>query len=585
MKNEIRPSKIVMTFGPGSIIDMPNRESYIVMGPDFWIDDEIIRDDRLARKLNVNHFGTPITTWNEENKIKLGFAIRDFPYTRICLECGKLTSYFYCDDCKKPEEKKGPKTMPPRLVAVCKNGHIQDFPWRKWIIAKAKCQCKEPDLYLTGDTIEADESDLHLVCKSCNRSSSLQGALGPIGFDCDGKRPWLGDTEECQEKLWGLMRGASNVFFPVLESSLSVPPYSNKIIQRHAQAARTNWLNNKIIDYIKANVELQKYIEKGIYTEEQLVRAFDEIFGKSSVNIKGDEWDRFLDDNLHYTNYDYFQAEKLDLKESPLKNWFDRIVLVKKLREVVAISGFTRIEPYNPEESNGPRIQNLRMSDDIWHEFLDKNRKKIKPIINENNDRDWLPGVELFGEGIFFKFKDEAIRLWEKEPTIKKRCEEIISQPNRPFKREGLDTTDIRTVLVHTFSHLLIRQITLDCGYSMTSLRERLYVEKNKNLDMCGTLIYTASSDSEGTLGGLIAQAKDSDILNRHIQAMISSLSICSQDPLCGSHSPSDTKKPWGAACHSCTHLPETSCEGLQNKLLDRFALAGNEEIMGYFHE
>ncbi len=102
-------------------------------------------------------------------------------------------------------------------------------------------------------------------------------------------------------------------------------------------------------------------------------------------------------------------------------------------------------------------------------------------------------------------------------------------------------------------------------------------------LDMCGVLIYTASSDSEGTLGGLVAQAKDNKILQYHIQSMLERLNVCSQDPLCGAHDPNETRNPWGASCHSCSQLPETSCEGLQNKLLDRFTLIDSGDLKGYF--
>ena len=148
-----------------------------------------------------------------------------------------------------------------------------------------------------------------------------------------------------------------------------------------------------------------------------------------------------------------------------------------------------------------------------------------------------------------------------------------------------MDTEDPRIILVHTFAHNFIRQLSLACGYPIPSLRERIYVGKSSGRDMCGVLIYTASVDSEGTLGGLVSQAKDTDRLFDHISNMLKTVKICSQDPLCGAHEASVTKNAWGAACHSCTHLPETSCEGLQNKLLDRFALVGNDKIKGYFEQ
>lgn len=575
--NEMRASKLIMTFGPGSIVDLPDRESYIVMGPDFWKSHEVIREDRLANKLNIDHFGSPQKKWERGSKFPFGIAVRDFPFKRVCPECGKLSYDPYCKDCKKSGESKGPKTMPPRLVAACKDGHIQDFPWRWW--CGCKCKFKDSRLFLLGESVDSDGSDLKVVCKNCSKEKNLTGALGDLKIECNGERPWLGDKETCLNNLYGLMRGASNVFFPVIESSLSIPPYStviHKDIEKHTAAAKTNWTNNNIKGYIGNNDELKKYIKDGRYTEDELVRAFNEKFGiKTSINIKGEEWDRLIHDAKYRPNED-FQTRKIDIKGSHLEKWFDRIVQVTRLREVVTIKGFTRIEP--PDA--GTKIQELRM--EKWVEFLDSH-PDISPNLDGESARNWLPGVELFGEGIFFKFKESKINIWNEDLVNNKRCKDILLQPKKPFNREGSDMNDNRLILVHTFAHQFIREISLSCGYSMASLRERLYVQKSNERDMCGVLIYTASSDSEGTLGGLVAQAKDSNTLYNHIQTMIESIRMCSQDPLCGAHEPNETKNSWGASCHSCSQLPETSCEGLQNKLLDRFTLINNGDLKGYF--
>ncbi|WXG42387.1 MAG: DrmB family protein [Candidatus Freyarchaeum deiterrae] len=576
----MRPSKLIMTFGPGSIVDFPDRESYIVMGPDYWKSHETIQEPRLAKKLDCDHFGSPQKRWDDKSHFFVGIAVRDFPHMRVCPSCGKLSYEFRCKDCKGSEDEKGPKTMPPRLVAACKGGHIQDFPWKAW----CGCTCNRNDarLFLIGESIEAEGSDLKVVCKNCRSERNLMLALGQLKYSCNGERPWLGDEETCSEKLYGLMRGASNVYFPVIESSLSIPPYSTEIhkdVEKHMDAARANWVNNNIKGYIENNDELKKYIEDGKYTENQLIRAFGEKFGgPSSIDIKGEEWDRLVHD-VKYGPNDDFQTKSIDITGSNLDKWFARIVLVTKLREVVAVTGFNRVEPNNPDTK-----QKLRMEMENWSDFLN-NHPDISPSLDIEISRNWLPGVELFGEGIFFKFKESMVNRWNGDSANIKRCKRIISQPKQPFKKEGVDLTDERTILVHTFAHQFIRQISLECGYSMASLKERLYVRRSDERDMCGVLIYTASSDSEGTLGGLVAQAKDSRTLLGHISSIIDSVRFCSQDPLCGTHEPTTTKNPWGASCHSCSQLPETSCEGLQNKLLDRFTLISNDEVTGYFDD
>ena len=59
-------------------------------------------------------------------------------------------------------------------------------------------------------------------------------------------------------------------------------------------------------------------------------------------------------------------------------------------------------------------------------------------------------------------------------------------------------------VLLHSFAHLLIRQLAYDSGYDSSSISERIYASNGSN-GMAGILLYTASGDSEGTLGGASA--------------------------------------------------------------------------------
>lgn len=582
MSDKMRPSAVIMTSGPGSILDLPERESRMVMGTAYWINHDRIYEPRLSKGLGVDHFGTPKERWDIDSNMRVGIPTRDFPFMRLCPKCGSLSYAFKCKD------HGDIKTMPPRLVAACKDGHIQDFPWKWW----CGCECSNDSrLYITGENIEAEGSDLRVVCKNCHQERTLMGALGVLKsfngreLNCNGNRPWLGDREECNNKLYGLMRGASNVFFPVINSSLSIPPFSDGIqkdIEEHRVAARSVWDNGDIRDYIRLIPNLRKFIDGSIYTEEDLGRAFGVMYGKNSPDsIKGEEWDKFIH-NITYRPRDDFKADELEITGSKLTFWFDRIVKVKKLREVVAMRGFTRIEPYNYDPETNNRIQDPRTRPENWSELLERS---IKPTLPDDQLLDWLPGVEQFGEGIFFKFNESRVEHWLTNPMIIKRCETIFRQPNQPFKRDGVDTEDPRIILVHTFAHNFIRQLSLACGYPIPSLRERIYVGKSSGRDMCGVLIYTASVDSEGTLGGLVSQAKDTDRLYDHISNMLKTIKICSQDPLCGAHEASVTKNAWGAACHSCTHLPETSCEGLQNKLLDRFALVGNDKIKGYFEQ
>jgi hypothetical protein len=132
----------------------------------------------------------------------------------------------------------------------------------------------------------------------------------------------------------------------------------------------------------------------------------------------------------------------------------------------------------------------------------------------------------------------------------------------------------MRYLLLHSLSHALIRQFSIACGYSSASLRERIYSKKpdQEGGPQAGILIYTAASDSEGTMGGLVSLG-ESSTLGYHISQALEQVKLCASDPLCAEHDANsqDGSLHW-AACHSCLFTPETSCEK-GNKFLDRSLL------------
>ena len=131
--------------------------------------------------------------------------------------------------------------------------------------------------------------------------------------------------------------------------------------------------------------------------------------------------------------------------------------------------------------------------------------------------------------------------------------------------------------MLHTFSHALIRQLAVECGYTSASITERIYSQKPADGDpMAGVLIYTSAADSEGTLGGLCALGEP-DKLGRHVRRALDRMSLCASDPLCSEHRVGDGEELHGASCHACSFLPKTSCER-GNKYLDRSAVGATIE-------
>jgi hypothetical protein len=136
----------------------------------------------------------------------------------------------------------------------------------------------------------------------------------------------------------------------------------------------------------------------------------------------------------------------------------------------------------------------------------------------------------------------------------------------------------MRYVLLHSLSHALIRQFSVECGYAAASLQERIYsASPESGEEMAGILIYTAAPDSEGTLGGLVTLGETAN-LERHLDQALESLEICAGDPLWAETAPGqDGLSLHGVACHNCLFLPETSCER-GNRYLDRSTLVATIE-------
>ncbi|MDG6912541.1 MAG: DUF1998 domain-containing protein [Nitrososphaerota archaeon] len=576
---KIRPSKLVMTFGPGSILDLPVRESLMIRDPSRWGESRRIDEIRLAAILGVDHFGEPVGGSDGHNRGTEGVPAIDFPRIRYCPECKMLQTNLYCQNHSGKGGTRDHKTMGPRLVAACPSGHIEDFPWKLWI----HCDCAPGTerLFLVGGGA-ATESDLNLRCDTCGKHKDLQGATGWMNWArCRGQRPWVGDSETCSHALKGLMRGASNVYFPSLRSSLSIPPYSSplhRVIEPYRNVAYANWQEGTIPDWIRVTTNLRRKLEDKTFTIEEMTQGFDEMYNVTRTQrIKDDEW-RVLTNPSQTGPEDDFHARQLDIEGSHLRDWFESVTVVSRLREVMALRGFTRIKPEgHAVDGPDPQAPPLEVQVQTWQTC----RSSVGDAEEAPGPELWMPGVELFGEGIFFEFSRGMAAQWSRSNDL--RILPMLRSPRRPSRGAEVDLDDPRLVLVHSFAHLLIRELSLACGYSAASLRERLYVSRGSNSqpEMSGVLVYTSSSDSEGTLGGLVAQARNANALLEHVRRTVAASSICSQDPLCADHDPRPTHDPWGASCHACTQLPETSCEQLQNRLLDRLSIA--DPGTGYF--
>ena len=222
----------------------------------------------------------------------------------------------------------------------------------------------------------------------------------------------------------------------------------------------------------------------------------------------------------------------------------DRLVSVRKLKEIMVLKGFRRA------------------GDTEW--------PPTPPDITGTSG--WLPAIELYGEGLFFTLDETFLQRWEQEPAMRDRASEFARryEHQRELNGEDMEITP-RFLFCHALAHLLIRRLEAEVGYPAASLKERIYAASG----MAGILIYVAVADEQGSLGGLMEQANPSKFLRLLLRAC-EAARWCSLDPVClqqAGHGPHQLNR---AACHACALVPETSC-AYGNLLLDRTFIRGDD--------
>jgi len=467
--------------------------------------------------------------------------------------------------------------IPVRIVAACPEGHIQDFPFRSWAHGTAV----NPDHRLRYKALgsSAALSGILIQCIDCETSRTLAGSFeydqesgGPlsrIGETCRGDRPWLGETDcsdgRCGAHLRVLQRGASNVYFPHTISSIYLPLWAEGSTpdvvavledQFYWETLTEGLLDGKHIDPMRAQrvaartaVDPQALLEAAQRrldgTAESAETTDEEEYRRAEYNAfiagRGDESSDLLVDVRDGSAYGM-----------NLSTFIRRVCLVRKLRETRALTGFTRILPAQGERDD-----------------------RLQPLSCRRLG--WLPAVVVRGEGIFIEFDIDRIQTWLNDaPAAAARAADLEEAYNRKRRERGQDPRfdSAKFLLLHTLAHLLMKQLSFDCGYGSASLRERLYCEASADAEpMQGLLIYTASGDAEGTLGGLVRQGEPGRLDPVLVEA-IGSASWCSSDPVCIESPGQGTENSNLAACHGCALISETSCEE-GNRLLDRAMIVG----------
>lgn len=580
----VRPSQVITTFGPGAIVDLPDF-SVIIGGIDKWEKNIMLRysqdidEPRLRKKLKINKIKSiPITSDNDGLGTLPAFL---FPEFYVCPKCRKLAKsrefteengILYCQNNKKEGQVpcKKIKVHPVRFITACKSGHVDDFPWGFYLHSKykKKYDYKKCKLYLEDKGKSGSISDLVVSCITCDIERSMADAFRneKLLGKCKGRQPWLGlrnsDEEDCANDTKLLLRGASNLYFSILESSIVVPFQDNPLeylVLDEIDFDDDELINDKteFMKFAKRNKQLKTYDLEEIWS---LVQRLKHGLSDGDEDLLLPEWDAITSGVNDFNEPDF----EVELQTTPARfeKFISKLIRVKRLKEVMVLKGFTRIHPL-PDAT-------LRFSGE---DSDDENSSMSTLAPLSNTKLDWLPGVETYGEGIFLSIKEDVLEDWvNKNHEYEKSLEHAhrSSFLDRKVPEESIPAfPGLRYVLLHSLSHALIRELCLHSGYSSSALKERIYSNKEKG--MAGILIYTATVDSEGSLGGLV-ELGGTNQFESILARALAAAGYCSGDPLCSEHDANRLQDVNGAACHSCLLISETSCEK-SNRYLDRSTL------------
>lgn len=590
---DIRASQVITTYGPGAIANL-NNATVMISGLDYWDVDkeETISEDNLQKLLKVKKFySPPISHKNIYGGDKPSLRAIRFPEIYHCPQCHKM--YKLARGEKNKCSFDGKTLLPSSFICVCINGHVTDFPYKWWVHSKYNKDYEEyenHEMEIISDSKQSGLRGIVVHCRTCNLERTMEGCMSEGALDrkkCNGMRPWLPDAkweENCKAKIHVVQRNASNVYFSMTYSALTLP--KKRDLPSRIKAIRCAIVENSSINTIRSLIEnsvpeetvlnvVRSWVSDDYknVTYDEVIKALDDIdnfindneddFGIK--NIFEDEYGVLCEGTIQDATQTEYQAEETLVPDS-IKPIAVQVNRIKRLRVVMALGGFRRITPDYPQSKED--VKNERR-------FWGWNEKSYVPLSEKKLD--WLPAVELLGEGIFIRFKEEVISEWERHNM--QRYEKLYQSK---IEVEGKDVSKGRYVFLHTFAHLLIRQLTLECGYSGASLKERIYSTfRGSDFEMCGVLIYTASADSDGSLGGLVRMGLPEN-LERIICNMVYEATWCSSDPVCMTVEGQGRMSANYAACHACAMLPETSCEN-GNVYLDRASIVGglSDESIG----
>lgn len=503
------------------------------------------------------------------------------------------------------------------LALICENGHLMDIPWSKYInrndigndpvnLDEIGDCCGKPSLKWTESTNKSEGfENVFVECSSCGKKKNLAG-INSFKCLCKGHKPWEIEVsggftqisiipyEKCsfngsQGEMQVSLVTANRMYYATGKNSLYMPlqlkpgGFENQDLAKALRFCEVKFENRR-----SKNLDRETYFDKKV-DEDYLVgdAGIDEeivntdfinqlksLFLNNENETKNDlkEYD---DENYRLYEYKCF-TDNLDVRESGLQ--FNNVQLSDKLTQyftsIKQVSELKLTQVQLSFNRNKPRVSFQEQNGTIGYSC------KTKRIFEGDDDKQYvLPAVQNYGEGIFFQFNEESLNQINNDPRVKEILNRNINKQDQGYGTwEMLKRCGQKYFIVHSFSHLIMRELEFACGYPTSSLKERLYISSEGNDFMAGILIYTTDG-SEGSMGGLVSQASEYNIEKLIKNALLRGVD-CSSDPLCWESEGQGLFDFNLASCFSCSLVAETACEAM-NLGLDRRVLVDGE--FGYF--
>lgn len=583
---QIRQSQVITTYGPGALVDLPDHAA-IVGGLEAWpsttqltevVDARLTSFLQIVTGVRAPKMYAPPPAPSEPWVSGIGIVAWRFPEWFVVQESdppgdrepgssdspGRLTRSRRLVHRRTLDEKgryERRSVVPTRFVRACPRGHVDDLDWSGFVHRREQYCGRQLWLDETGTT--GDLADLIVRCE-CRISRRLYEAtdIGPRPLGgCQGRRPWLGlnTNEDCILPSRLLIRTATNAYFPQVLSVLSLPDRGTAV----ERVVNELWDKLYIVtdpaslSFVKNYPDVSECLAP--FADAEVLNAIEKRRGgtASEGSVKEAELEAILNEPEGFGDdvpvNPNFHARRLPdavwrASESRVSRGIEAVIQLHRLREVLALIGFTRFEAA------------MRDIHGEYESDVQRAEIAIEPT--------WFPAVENRGEGVFVQLRASAVKAWIRRSSVKRRIDDLWRghvewRSHRRKDPDGFPGGPY--VLLHTLAHLLIQSMAMRCGYPASSIRERVYVEAGHY----GILLYTGTPDAEGTLGGLVQQARH---IEDHLHHALDTGQLCANDPICAQHSASQSlEQRWlhGAACHGCTLIAETSCE-MRNDYLDR---------------